>query len=70
MGLFTGDMLMPFIACEIYKNDIFALDVNGDFWRFELEYVDQQVVIQKLADNDDRYYSIIELLRAKANLYK
>ena len=61
---------MPFIACEIYKNDVFAIDINGDIWRFELEYVDQQICLQKIIDTDDRYYNVIRLLRAKANLYK
>ncbi len=61
---------MPFIACEIYKNDLFAIDVNRDIWRFTLEYVDQQICIQKLTTLENEYQSIIKLLLAKFNLYR
>ena len=61
---------MPFLACEIYKNEVFAIDINDDIWRFTLEYVDQQVIIQKFMGNEVEYCNIIALLRAKAYLYK
>lgn len=57
---------MPFIACEIYKNCVFAIDINEDIWRFDLEYVDQMVCIRKLTGNEQ----IVLLLRAKFNLYR
>lgn len=61
---------MPFIASEIYKKDVFAIDINGDIWRFTLEYVDQQICIQKLLGNENEYLPIIRLLKAKYNLYR
>lgn len=59
---------MPFLVCEIFKNDLFAIDINGNIWRFTLEYVDQQVCIQKLLGNEPAYYSIIKLLKVKRDL--
>ena len=60
--------MLPFVACEIFKNDMFGITMNGEIWRVHMENAEPQVM--RMLGEELEYTSIFNLLRAYRHLYR